>query len=54
MLDTNEDFTYCLKKAYSKALGPKHSFVVRAGAKLAMSFAPSNRKTPMKYFIGKD
>lgn len=52
LIETNDDFTTCIKNSYSKTLGPHHGFIVRNSAKLAMSFAPSKRSVPMKYLIG--
>lgn len=49
----NEDsFAKNIKKAYEKVLAPKHPWLVRQAAGVAMGFAPS-KKTVFKCLFGK-
>jgi len=49
---TDKDFSDCIKLAYEKALAPHHPWLVRKGASVGMSFAPSKREKAMKSFFG--
>jgi hypothetical protein len=51
-ISISNDFSACLKKSYEDHLAPHHSWIVRNGAKLAMSFAPSSTSYAMKAILG--
>lgn len=51
---TDKSFTDCVRAAYDKALAPHHPWLVRKGASLGISFAPSKKEKGMLYFVGKE
>ena len=53
LLDTEDGFNVCIKKAYDVALGPYHGWMIRKGASIALSFAPSKRGKVLNLFFGK-
>jgi len=53
MLETDEPFNNCVTNAYDSVLSPHHPWLVRKGAGLALSFAPSERKKALRIFFGK-
>jgi hypothetical protein len=50
---TDESFSKIVKTAYDEALAPHHSWLLRKGAGIALSFAPSKRDIVYNAFFGK-
>lgn len=49
---SEKSFSDCIKDSYEKALAPHHPWLVRKGASVGISFAPSKREKAMKSFFG--
>lgn len=52
MINTQDPFNTCIRKAYDKVLAPHHSWLIRKTVGVALSFAPSKRAAPLKSFFG--
>jgi hypothetical protein len=52
LLTTKDAFTKIIKKSYEVVLSPHHPWLVRQGASVALSFAPSKRESALKIFFG--
>lgn len=53
MLNTKDDFSKCIKNAYSEVLAPHHPWLVRTSVGVALGFATSKRGPAYKAFFGK-
>jgi len=53
MINTDNPFNTCVTNAYDEVLAPHHSWLIRKGAGMALSFAPSDKKLALKIFFGK-
>lgn len=50
----DKGFNDCIRAAYDKCLGPHHPWLVRKGAGIGISFAPSKREKGIGLFFGKE
>lgn len=50
----DKSFCDCIKESYNKALAPHHPWLVRQGASIGISMAPSKREKAMVAFFGKE
>jgi len=50
----DKTFSDCIKEAYEKVLAPHHPWLVRKGASVGISLAPSKREKAMKAFFGEE
>ena len=50
----DKSFSDCIKISYDKCLAPHHPWLVRKGAAIGISFAPSKREKAMKLFFGEE
>lgn len=53
MIESDSPFNTCVTNAYDEVLAPHHPWLVRKGASLALSFAPSEKKLALKIFFSK-
>jgi hypothetical protein len=51
MIYSDNAFNLCVTNAYQDVLAPRHPWLVRKGAGLALSFAPKDKKFAMKIFF---
>lgn len=50
----DKTFADCIKDSYEKVLAPHHPWLVRKGASVGISLAPSKREKAMKAFFGEE
>jgi len=53
-VEKTKGFNDCIRMAYDKALAPHHPWLVRKGAGIGISLAPSKREKAMNAFFGKE